>query len=374
MTLIPWNAPSPKSASWITRIRLGAPTRPLVSSLKKLRAEFRSCWGYFEDVVRRQVALSGSAEGDLISRFQTFLDRRYSLLHIKLKDSGDAGVEVLAHTFRQVREFRAYVSALQDDCKPGTMLFAYEASSTIFSGRLHALMRLAAKNLLSADSLGGSSFAAPPLGAATLSPQHAGIASLPAQGGHSGLAPSTLPVLSPLVAAGAPASLALGPASTPAPATPVPVAAPPPSERRKQKRVTYMDSPSFAAGQRVKSETGGDSSAKDSSHKPFCGQPAHQWLVGSRCAPVEPGRVLHPECKCAAMHSHLGIGVHATWDCPLRYIQLFGRCPGFDHGGLRDPRAWHGDQLTDAAKAEWVGFIRKHHLQTARGIGEPDFS
>jgi hypothetical protein len=148
-------------------------------------------------------------------------------------------------------------------------------------------------------------------------------------------------------------------------------------ERRKSKRVTYADSrtPPYAPGSRVKAEPGGDNSGRDSGRPPpFCGQPAHQWLVGSRCAPVEAGQVMHPECKCAAMHSHLGIGLHSTWDCPLRYIQNFGRCPGFDQGGLRDPRSWQGDQLTDATKAEWVAFIRKHRLQTARGVDEPNFS
>jgi hypothetical protein len=362
-----------------------------IQQLEKLRVEFAACWGYFEDVVRRQVALNAPAESDLISRLQTFLDRRYALLYSQLKDSGDAGVEVLAHTFRQVREFGIYIKALQDDGRPGALLFAYDASAAIIGGRLHAFLRFAAKAVLSADTLGGSSFAASPSSLSTFGalPLQTIAGPLPVLG-----APTSLPLPPPYVppwpaASGSAAHLAparatyaqtspaSGSVSTPASAAQGQASLAPSSEGRRQKRVTYADSRSQqpASGSRVKAEPGSDNSVRDSNkHSPFCGQPAHSWLVGTRCSPVEAGKVMHPECKCAVMHPHLGIGAHSTWDCPLRYIQVFGRCPGFDQGGLRDPRAWQGDQLTDATKADWVAFIRKHRLQTAKGVGEPDLS
>ncbi len=48
-------------------------------------------------------------------------------------------------------------------------------------------------------------------------------------------------------------------------------------------------------------------------------------------------------------------GPHATWDCPHRYIQRYGYCPGFNPDGTKDQAQWLPDNiLTRAAKDRWL--------------------
>jgi hypothetical protein len=76
-----------------------------------------------------------------------------------------------------------------------------------------------------------------------------------------------------------------------------------------------------------------------------------------------------------------GVGVvpgpHATWDCPLRYIDQCGSCPGFNKDGSKDPAQWlpGGEVLTRAAKDAWLELIRKYDLPLANEAGAqaPDF-
>ncbi len=84
----------------------------------------------------------------------------------------------------------------------------------------------------------------------------------------------------------------------------------------------------------------------------FSCQPQHAYVTGRDCAAVPEGHVWKPPCGCA---NHMGPGprpgLHATWDCPLCFIEKHGRCPGSLASGRRDPAQWlAGDILTRAAK------------------------
>ncbi len=37
--------------------------------------------------------------------------------------------------------------------------------------------------------------------------------------------------------------------------------------------------------------------------------------------------------------------VHATWDCPLRFWDVFEECQGFNRDGSRDPAQWQGENF-----------------------------
>ena len=83
--------------------------------------------------------------------------------------------------------------------------------------------------------------------------------------------------------------------------------------------------------------------------------------------------VRKPQCGCAnrygPAYAAYRPGLHATWDCPLRYIAKWGSCPGFLKNGQRDPLKWVGNNLTRAAKDQWLALIEnlKHSLLLPTG-------
>ena len=84
-----------------------------------------------------------------------------------------------------------------------------------------------------------------------------------------------------------------------------------------------------------------------------------------------------PPCRC---RDELGFpGPHATWDCPLRYFERRGSCPGFFPSGQRDPSAWAGDNITEETKRRWKHFVSAHNglpaLEQAKSAstGVPNF-
>ena len=111
----------------------------------------------------------------------------------------------------------------------------------------------------------------------------------------------------------------------------------------------------------------------------FLGQPLHVYVAGTDAGTVPPGTCLRPSCGCANRLRAVGVtpGLHATWDCPLRYVEQCGFCPGFNNDGSKDPTQWlpGGEVLTRAAKDEWLELIRKHDLPLANepGVRAPDF-
>jgi hypothetical protein len=123
-----------------------------------------------------------------------------------------------------------------------------------------------------------------------------------------------------------------------------------------------------------------DRSGRESSEqKRFLSQPLHVYVAGTDAGTVPPGSCLRPSCGCSSRLRAVGVipGLHATWDCPLRYIEQCGSCPGFNNDGSKDPAQWlpGGEVLTRAAKDEWLELIRKHDLPLANepGVRAPDF-
>jgi hypothetical protein len=106
----------------------------------------------------------------------------------------------------------------------------------------------------------------------------------------------------------------------------------------------------------------------------FLGRPVSAALVGRSLAVLQPagGKT---RCNCNAR----GTGVanqHFTWECPLKYFDRFGSCPGFSRDGSRIAVSWSGDDITAAIKREWSDFIQSKGLDpaiSARGA-EVNFS
>ena len=94
-------------------------------------------------------------------------------------------------------------------------------------------------------------------------------------------------------------------------------------------------------------------------------------MTGDDCSSVPISEVRKPQCGCAnrygPAYAAYRPGLHATWDCPHRYIEKWGSCPGFLRNGQRDPSKWTGNILTRAAKDEWGAFIAKHSLPLPTG-------
>jgi hypothetical protein len=75
-----------------------------------------------------------------------------------------------------------------------------------------------------------------------------------------------------------------------------------------------------------------------------------------------------PECKCGLRGVPRYVpGQHATWDCPLRFIKVFGFCPGFLPSGHRDLAQWQGDCLNRAGKDAWVALIESEEIPLPSG-------
>ncbi len=94
----------------------------------------------------------------------------------------------------------------------------------------------------------------------------------------------------------------------------------------------------------------------------------HAYVTGADCAVAPAGAHWMPPCGCAgSISSGPRPSPHATWDCQLRYIAKYGRCPGYLLTGQRDPSQWlAGDILTRAAKDDWMQFIAQHNLKLPR--------
>jgi hypothetical protein len=111
--------------------------------------------------------------------------------------------------------------------------------------------------------------------------------------------------------------------------------------------------------------------------EPFLGQPQHIYVTGAGYNAVAPGEQRSPPCSCGSKHGSTYLpGLHATWDCPFRYMARCGSCPGFLASGQRDPAQWNGDSLTTRAKQAWVKLIKDHDLPLPNGPGgkPPNFA
>ena len=158
----------------------------------------------------------------------------------------------------------------------------------------------------------------------------------------------------------APAYAPTAPAPAPAPASAP--RAPPPSTGASP------------AG-RVKAEPlNAKSAARKDRGLPTTLQPQHAWVTGQDCAAFLSGSQ-NPKChRCPKLS--FPAGPHSTWDCPLRYFDIFNECPGFYRDGSRDPAQWHCENLTRAAKDAWVALIAREDLMVPHfdGAVAPPFA
>jgi hypothetical protein len=120
--------------------------------------------------------------------------------------------------------------------------------------------------------------------------------------------------------------------------------------------------PAHAPAPRIKA----DPSAGAAEEKTYLGQPQHVYVTGTDCASIPIGQTRRPACGCIHHKLQYIPGPHASWDCPLRYIDQCGYCLGFNLDGSRDPAQWQGGNLTRAAKAAWLALIAEHKLTVPR--------
>ena len=145
--------------------------------------------------------------------------------------------------------------------------------------------------------------------------------------------------------------------------------APPPSSRVRFDPVVKVEQHQGGAVGGV----GGSGQQKDG----HLALPAHHWILGKFAPFLGPGS-LQPECMCWKKfdaHQQAGIGPHARWDCPLRFVAQCGYCPGFTNSGLRLRSAWvDHDTMTPDTVEEWKRLIEAKGLRPARGApGPPSF-
>ena len=79
------------------------------------------------------------------------------------------------------------------------------------------------------------------------------------------------------------------------------------------------------------------------------------------------------------LHQHGGgqgfnQGLHATWDCPFRYIERCGYCQGFNNDGTKDPAQWMPcgtghHPYRDPAKDKWLVLIKDFDLALPHDAG-----
>jgi hypothetical protein len=128
------------------------------------------------------------------------------------------------------------------------------------------------------------------------------------------------------------------------------------------------------AGGRTNKHTSCKAKERTKQGLPFCAQPIHGAVSGADCAVLPLGErdVEITQCKCS-----LGT-IHAIWGCPIRFIKVFGICPGFLPDGRRASAQWRGDSLTRAAKDAWVTLIEDEQIpmpRTSSGpLNPPDFA
>ncbi len=120
---------------------------------------------------------------------------------------------------------------------------------------------------------------------------------------------------------------------------------------------------------KIKKEAGGGgppinakSAARRDQGHPTTLQPQHAWLTCVDCATCAPGTFMHPRCHLCP-HTE----PHATWDCPLRFWDVFDEYPGFNRDGSHDLAHWQGENLTLAAKDAWVLLIRYADIMVPNG-------
>jgi hypothetical protein len=373
--------------------RLGGQTARAAYAL--LLDQLREAWTSVNAACRRLEHVGSPAVLHLTDQFLLLLERRYARFAIVLV-AGPAREEILANVARQLGELRVFFAAFSQNLadRAGRLPYAEQA---VFAGERYVNLFTPSMNFLLGEDggsipggirlgdggCGGSSPAAGRSGRGILKPSSLAV---------SFTDPSVSPMTPPRPPPPPPPQSATWPYGVYQPIPPhlvnpyTPTPPPPPAGAAAWHgfggplgvTTTGPPAPAYsppaapmysppaapaAAGVAIKSEPGGKTTGKG-----FAGQPMHAYVTGADCAVAPAGTPWMPPCGCAnSIVSGPRPGPHATWDCPLRYIAKFGRCPGFLLTGLRDPAQWlPGDILTRAAKDDWLQLIAQHHLKLPR--------
>jgi hypothetical protein len=354
------------------------------------RAEFRSVYSETDDAwqlcargIRDGQTLSSIASGAFAAQVNLLMERRYDRF-VRILPAGPPRDEILANTYRQIGEVADYIRDFDTDLMRRAsklpyaeqprfvgerFLSAYTACMAVFLDT--ATGPVPGGIVLSDLPAYGSGAPAPVRPSAPKSskppPTPASPQPAPAPPPQY-LPPSSHPPLPPFLSWPA---FAPPPGFSPTPTAgggghggggagglPGPFASP------------HSAPPTPAAKGKVKGEPlSGKAAARKAAGLPFCAQPHHAWTAGADLAnqPAGGGSRL-PGCHCGNQGiASYSPGPHATWDCPLRYVKIFGFCPGFLPSGLRDLSQWQGDTLTRAAKDAWAAFIDFEELPLPTG-------
>ena len=86
---------------------------------------------------------------------------------------------------------------------------------------------------------------------------------------------------------------------------------------------------------------------------PYVGKPVSALIVGNNLglAVIAHGRL----CSCSISVAFPG-RPHRPFECPIKYHNLKGQCPGWTSTGTRIPSCWVGEDLTTACRADWAAF------------------
>jgi hypothetical protein len=380
-------------------------------------ADLRSSWEECCAAIRSDSLIPGISTDVVVSRIHLMLARRY---HCLAKDiaPGPARQEILANTHRQNREIEVYfkrfaadlasrAKELQSHQRPA---FVANYFLTLFGPAMDVLLDhnaglvpggITASDLPAAGGSGstggltsggaGASGSQPAARRNILknpvSVSFGPTTSVPAPDG-SPTSAATLPppvATSPYPAWPPYPTFAFGsPMQHPAYSTPAlqaqlppPAYSPPPPPPHYPPAPTAPGpaAPSSRREPQVKREPlNAKTLQRKADGHPFTFQPQHVWITGTDCATFKGRQVQHPQCsRCGKVPG--GAGLHATWDCPLRYWEVHGACPGFLRDGSHDPAQWNGDNLTRAAKLDWARLIRTDDLMlpSCPGAAAPPF-
>jgi hypothetical protein len=393
------------------------------SVYQQLLTELADIWGKVSGAIQRGEHIGAPSSRHLTDVVLNLFERRYTRF-AKVLPAGRVREEILANVARQLGELRVYFASFDTFLADSTTRMDYLKSARWFGSRVHVLFAPTVALFLAADGDTGDTGPAAPAGGAGGAGGYPGPPATPSPAGKPSKGALKGPAPSASFADGSP---------TPAPYAPPPVYFSPPAAAPvavapswppfhpqallfadsgglprpvQQFHVPSLSSPAYggahgaypgafaappaqpyhpAAGYPavpVKPEPGSapsrDKTAKDGTPR-FLSQPIHVYVAGTDAGTVPPGTCLRPSCGCAVRLRALGIhpGLHATWDCPLRYIERWGFCPGFNKDGSKDSTQWlpGGEVLTRAAKDKWVELICKYDLPLPNepGVRAPDF-
>ena len=388
-------AEKPSDFSGSDGIKLGG-TRAR-SDLEAILADLRRHWAEVVEAATRARGINSVTIHNIVEGLHIILERRYARF-AALFPAGRAREEVLANTARQCAEVRALISDFTQDLNHRGGTLGYEQQIDFIANHYLTLLQPVMDALLGADTgaVPGGISASDLRQSATWQPAAgAPQEQKPLRSALRTLAPAVSFADTPAVAYPTPSlqpSAYYGPPPLAFPYGSWPPFQPPPAYHLAGGSPGYTPPAGSMLGQlpppaapvatnskskRDLQQPGGQAQARTEKGIAFCSQPLHAYVAGEDSAVVPIGSCEAPRCSCGGTGSYQP-GPHATWDCPLRYLKVFGYCPGFQLDGHRDPAFWIGNNLTRAGKDAWIEFIDKKDLPLARSIPRgtkpPNFS